>query len=76
MFNLGDRVQHKQNGQVGKVVGYGHQIVEGYYLTTVEVQIFTRVGIKPIIEDLFSEWVPWQELINSQSSNLLTNSRV
>lgn len=76
MFNIGDRVQHKQNGKVGKVVGYGYQIVDGYYLTTIQVQVCNQVGIKPVIEDLFNKWMLCQEPSHFENLNLLLNTTV
>jgi hypothetical protein len=76
MFSIGDRVQHKQNGKVGKVIGYGFEMVDGYYLTTLEVQVGDRVGIKSAIEDLFNKWSLCQETGDRIGSNLLLNTTV
>jgi hypothetical protein len=76
MFNIGDRVQHKHNGKVGKVIGYSFEMVNGYYLTTLEVQIVDRFGIKSAIEDLFNKWILWQESSDFSSSKLLLNTTV
>jgi hypothetical protein len=74
MFNTGDRVQHDQNGQVSKVIGYGFEIVDGYYLTTLKVQVGDRVGIKSAIKDLFNKWSLCQETGEISGSNLLLNT--
>jgi hypothetical protein len=73
MFNIGDRVKHKQNGRVGKVIGYGFEMVDGYYLTTLEVQV-GDIGIKSAIEDLFNKWSLCQETGEFSGSNLLLNT--
>lgn len=59
MFNIGDRVIHKTTGQVGKVFGYGHQMVDGAYLPTITVRILEETNIhhSSFIEDLSCEWV-------------------
>ena len=57
MFNLSDRVQHKQTGDVGIVVGYGYRLVDNNYWTTVKVKIISSNSTKTILEDLFSEWL-------------------
>lgn len=60
-LNLGDKVSHKTTGLKGKVVGYGYRKVsEGYYLTTIKVELRSHESIKPIAEDLFERWKIWQ----------------
>ena len=62
MLNIGDRVQHKQTGSVGKIIGYGYQkITDSYYLTTLKVEVFKDTPVEPIIEDLFNQWQAWQD---------------
>lgn len=61
MLNIGDYAHHRSTGNVGKVVAYGHQIVDGVYLPTlkVEVQVVNERGKKKriFIEDVFQEWM-------------------
>ncbi|MEQ8975856.1 MAG: hypothetical protein RIE73_36420 [Coleofasciculus sp. C1-SOL-03] len=61
MLNIGDYAHHRSTGNVGKVVAYGHQTVEGVYLPTlkVEVQVVNESGKKTrtFIEDVFQEWM-------------------
>jgi hypothetical protein len=64
MFNVDDRVEHKATGEVGKVIGYGHQIARNDYLTTIKVQIFKETSAKLIVEDLLSNWFSSKEKIN------------
>ena len=66
MFDLGDRVQHKQTGDVGIVVGYGHRIVDNNYWTTIKVKLIPSTSIQGIVEDLFSEWL----FCHKQNDNL------
>ena len=60
MFYLSDRVRHKLTGDIGLVVGYGHQIVKNNYLTTIKVLIIRSSSknnsIKAIVEDLWERW--------------------
>ena len=58
MFKLSDRVCHKQTGNVGIVIGYGHRMVNNVYLTTLKVQITNSTSRKEIIEALASDWLP------------------
>lgn len=57
ILNIGDRVQHKQTGNVGIVVGYGYCCVDYIYWKTVKVKLIQSNSTKAIIEDLFSEWL-------------------
>ncbi|WP_036484865.1 hypothetical protein [Myxosarcina sp. GI1] len=61
-LNIGDRVRHKTTGIKGKVIGYGYrQISDGYYLTTVKVELPSHESLEPIAEDLFCRWEIWHE---------------
>jgi hypothetical protein len=60
MLNIGDYVRHQITGQIGQVIGYGHQILQGVYLTTLKVRASNSQGIdnqSKFIEDVYSEWV-------------------
>lgn len=62
MFKIGDYVQNKKNGYVGKVIGYGHQVANGVYTTTLKVLIdkdenFFKRGV--VAEELYSDWNMW-----------------
>ena len=51
--NLGDRVCHKTTNLTGKIIGYGYrQIGEGYFSTTVKVELNSPEAIRPVAEDL------------------------
>ncbi len=67
MFKIGDRVQHKKTGEVGTVVGYGHQMVDNCYSSTIKVRLFREAGIHPILEDIFTEWLPWKGEVLTKS---------
>lgn len=57
MLRIGDCVCHKITSQVGKIVGYGHEIQDGIYSTTIIVQI-KGLGLSRsnFMEDVFSAW--------------------
>jgi hypothetical protein len=67
MYIIGDYVQHQKTGNVGEVVGYGHQIVEDVYLTTIKVRLLKGKDQKSIVEDVLSEWTPLEKEPTSQS---------
>lgn len=64
MFQVEDYVLHQNTGKSGKVVGYGHQIVDGVYLPTLIVRIVDRNLNQQtgFFEDLSSKWTPLGEL--------------
>lgn len=61
LLNIGDYACHRSTGNVGKVVAYGHQVIDSVYLPTlkVEVQVVNETGVKKrtFIEDVFQEWM-------------------
>ena len=60
MLNIGDYAQHQITGQIGEVIGYGHQILHGVYLTTLKVQANNLQGVdnyEKFIEDVYSAWI-------------------
>ena len=63
MLLVGDFVSDQKNEYVGKVVGYGHQIVDGVYLPTLIVRLVeaTALSRRGFIEDLSSTWMRTQK---------------
>ncbi|NJM71228.1 MAG: hypothetical protein HC862_13930 [Scytonema sp. RU_4_4] len=60
MLNIGDYAQHQITGQIGQVIGYGHQILHGVYLTTLKVRATNTQEMNHqsrFIEDVYSAWV-------------------
>lgn len=53
MISIGDFVQNQKTGRLGKVTGYGHQMLNNVYETTLKVQLQDN---SEIAEDLFSAW--------------------
>lgn len=67
MFNIGDYVVNQETGHIGKVIGYGHQILKSGYETTLKVLLAesetSRRGV--VVEDLYSAWSPRRKLNTS-----------
>ncbi len=60
MFNVGDYVFHSKTGRFGKVIGFGHEMLDRVYETTLQVLVVdSRSGYRTSLveEDLHSEWV-------------------
>jgi hypothetical protein len=59
MLNIGDYAQHQITGQIGQVIGYGHQMLNGVFLTTVTVRVTNpkEMGHSSFVEDVSSAWV-------------------
>ncbi|NMG18920.1 hypothetical protein [Brasilonema bromeliae] len=60
MLNIGDYARHEITGQIGQVIGYGHQILHGVYLTTLKVRASNLQGVdnqKRFLEDVYSAWI-------------------
>jgi hypothetical protein len=61
MLIANDYAFHQRTGMVGKVIGYGHQIVNNSSLRTLKVLVCeqNQLGKKRfVIEDLASRWMP------------------
>ncbi|WP_317107099.1 hypothetical protein [Chroococcidiopsis sp. SAG 2025] len=53
---------HQKTGHIGKVIGYGHEILNGVYTTTLKVLVdyAETSGKRGVVEeDLHSAWVKW-----------------
>lgn len=64
MFNIGDYVFNQKTGNLGKVIGYGHQIVDNAYMSTVKVLVDYATSSRKrgiVEEDLFTVWISWEE---------------
>jgi hypothetical protein len=59
MLNVEDYAVHRKTGWVGKVIGYGHLMLNDTYLPTLKVHLLKGSGSAPgsIIEDLSSAWM-------------------
>ncbi|BAY79080.1 hypothetical protein NIES25_55620 (plasmid) [Nostoc linckia NIES-25] len=59
MFNIDEYVLNSQTGQVGKVIGYGHEIINNVYTTTLKVLIAKTENYSNrllVLEDKTSAW--------------------
>ncbi len=62
MFNIGERVFNQKTGHIGKVIGYGHQMLKMGYTSTLKVLIARgQIPGKAVVveEDLYSAWRQW-----------------
>lgn len=62
MFSIGEYVLNQKTGHMGRVIGYGHQILNDVYITTVKVLVdySPALGKRGVVEeDLSSAWVKW-----------------
>lgn len=62
MFGIGDCVLHQKTGHIGRVIGYGHEILNDVYTTTLKVLVdYAETTGKRLVveEDLYSTWVKW-----------------
>ncbi|MFW9258071.1 hypothetical protein HUN01_33280 [Nostoc edaphicum CCNP1411] len=64
MLNIGDYALHQRTGQVGQVCGYGHQVMDGVYTTTLKVRVSKHKGTRRqsrFFEDAYSAWMLTKE---------------
>lgn len=62
MFNIGERVFNQKTGHIGKVIGYGHQMLKIGYTSTLKVLVAKgQIPGKAVVveEDLYSAWSQW-----------------
>ncbi|QIR40157.1 hypothetical protein HCG51_27900 [Tolypothrix sp. PCC 7910] len=62
MFNIGDYVLNQKTGHLGKVIGYGHQIMNNVYTTTLKVLVDGAKNSQTkelVVEDIISEWTDY-----------------
>jgi hypothetical protein len=62
MFHIGDYVVNQNTGYLGKVIGYGHQIINNVYTTSVKVLVTQAENSQQrgfVVEDLVSAWTRW-----------------
>lgn len=58
MFQLNDYAQHQASGRIGKVIGFGHQMLDSVYLSTLKVRITEGSTGGSFLEDVSSAWIP------------------
>ncbi|MFN6569275.1 hypothetical protein [Dendronalium sp. ChiSLP03b] len=62
MFTIGDYVLNQQTGHLGKVVGYGHQIINNVSIVTLKVLVAESANSQKreyVVEDRISAWTRW-----------------
>ncbi len=62
MFSIDERVINEKTGQLGKLIGYGHEIINNVYTVTLKVLIAESVNPLNkvfVVEDIISAWKPW-----------------
>ena len=67
MFGIGDYVLNQKTGNIGRVIGYGHQIINGVYMSTLKVLVAEAVNSQKrgfVEEELYSTWTQWQGVSN------------
>ncbi|BAY46854.1 hypothetical protein SAMD00079811_44690 [Scytonema sp. HK-05] len=60
MLTVGDCAIHQKTGESGVVIGYGHELVNNAYQTTLKVLVSNQNETNQtssIKEDLYSEWL-------------------
>ncbi|MDZ8189138.1 MAG: hypothetical protein RMX96_30385 [Nostoc sp. ChiSLP02] len=58
-FNIDEYVLNSRTGQVGRVIGYGHEIINNVYTTTLKVLIAETANSAKkleVLEDGISAW--------------------
>ncbi|MCC2693444.1 hypothetical protein IQ240_12740 [Nodularia sp. LEGE 04288] len=59
MFNIDEYVLNPKTGQVGKIIGYGHEIINNVYTITLKVLIAEPDNSSKkllVLEDTISAW--------------------
>ncbi|MBE8999365.1 MULTISPECIES: hypothetical protein [unclassified Nostoc] len=60
MLHIGDYALHQRTGQIGQVFGYGHEVMDGVYITTLKVRVSKHKGTRRqsrFLEDAYSRWI-------------------
>ncbi|MBH8553639.1 hypothetical protein I8751_14915 [Nostocaceae cyanobacterium CENA357] len=62
MFTIGDYVLNQQTGHLGKVIGYGHIIINNGSTVTLRVLVAETANSQKrefVVEDTISAWNLW-----------------
>ena len=61
MFSIDEPVINQKTGQLGKVIGYGHQIINNVYTVTLKVLVAEPANANKVlvVEDAISAWNHW-----------------
>ena len=61
MFSIDERVINQKTGQLGKVIGYEHELINNLYTVTLKVLVAESSNpLKKVsvVEDIISAWKP------------------
>jgi hypothetical protein len=61
-FTIGDYVLNQQTGHLGKVIGYGHKVINNIQIVTLKVLVAESANSEKrefIVEDKISAWNRW-----------------
>jgi hypothetical protein len=61
MFTINEPVINQKTGQLGKVIGYGHQIINNVYTVTLKVLVAEPANANKVlvVEDPIHAWNHW-----------------
>jgi hypothetical protein len=62
MFTIDEFVKNQETGQLGKVIGYGHEILNNVYTVTLKVLVSETTNSRNkvfVVEDKISVWSHW-----------------
>lgn len=76
MFSIGDYVFNQNTGHIGKVIGYGYEIFDNAYTTTLKVLLTSdrNFEYQGVVEDLISSWVQCPSQSKSTAANFTTEN--
>ena len=60
MFSIGEQVFSRKTGNTGKVIGYGHEVIDSGYTLTLKVlidKVESSGRTTAVEEDLYSNWI-------------------
>jgi hypothetical protein len=60
MFSIGEQVCSRKTRNVGKVIGYGHEVIDSGYTLTLKVliaKVESPGRTTAVEEDLYSNWI-------------------
>ncbi|OUL31524.1 hypothetical protein BV372_20310 [Nostoc sp. T09] len=68
MFTMDEFVRNQETGQLGKVIGYGHQIINNVYTVTLKVLVAETANSRKrvfVVEDTISAWSHWVDSLRN-----------
>lgn len=68
MLAIDDYAFNQKTRHVGRVIGYGHQMINDVYMPTLKVLITESSSLRKrsfVEEDLYSTWTHWSPHVSS-----------